>query len=469
MTKIKFGTDGWRAIIAKEYTVDNVKRVASATAKWLKSQHLRNQQVVIGYDCRFGGKLFAQESAISFCEEGFTVLLSNDFVSTPMVSLGTARLNADLGIVITASHNPPEYNGFKVKANYGGPATPAQISEIEAMIQDEVPQLKYDFAHYLADQKIKYVDLDTLYGDAVKKQFDLEAIRNANLGIAYDGMYGAGQKAVRTLLPEATLLHCDFNPSFHGTAPEPIHKNLGELSALLKENKNLTVGFANDGDADRIGMYDENGEFVDSHHLLLLLVDYLKNHKGFEGDVISTFSCTSKVEAICKEFGIKHHTTKIGFKYICDLMVEGGVNAMVGGEESGGIAIAGHVPERDGIWIALTILEYMAKSGKSLTQLIQDLYAKIGEFSVERSDLHLTDELKNKVMANCASGAYSAFGEYKIEKTEDTDGYKFHLGNSRWVMIRPSGTEPVLRTYAEAKNSKEAYEILSATEKVLLG
>ncbi|MFT6849302.1 MAG: phosphomannomutase [Sphingobacteriales bacterium] len=469
MTKIKFGTDGWRAIIAKEYTVDNVKRVASATAKWLKSQHLRNQQVVIGYDCRFGGKLFAQESAISFCEEGFTVLLSNDFVSTPMVSLGTARLNADLGIVITASHNPPEYNGFKVKASYGGPATPAQISQIEAMIQDEVPTNKFDFSHYLADQKIKYIDLDTLYGDAVKKQFDLEAIRNANLGIAYDGMYGAGQKAVRTLLPEATLLHCEFNPSFHGTAPEPIHKNLGELSALLKGNKNLTVGFANDGDADRIGMYDENGDFVDSHHLLLLLVDYLKNHKGFEGDVISTFSCTSKVEAICKQFGIKHHTTKIGFKYICDLMVEGGVNAMVGGEESGGIAIAGHVPERDGIWIALTILEYMAKSGKSLTQLIQDLYAKIGEFSVERSDLHLTDDLKNKVMANCAAGNYSAFGEYPIEKTEDTDGFKFHLGNSRWVMIRPSGTEPVLRTYAEAKNSTEAFAILAATEKILLG
>ena len=464
MVSINFGTDGWRAIIAQEYTVDNVNRVAEGTALWLKQNNFG--KVVIGHDCRFAGRLFAETTARVMGAHGIEVFLAEGYVSTPMVSLGVVKHGADLGVVITASHNPPSYNGFKLKSHYGGPTIPAEIAEVEALVPD---QARIDLPE-LEDMRqqglLHTTNLEQMYIDHVRENFDMEALGKAGPHLAYDAMYGAGQRAMRRLLPEATLLHCEENPSFMGQAPEPIHRNLGELSELLKNNQNLTVGLANDGDADRIGMYDEDGEFVDSHHILLLLLMYLHKYKNLSGKVVVTFSVTSKMRQLAKKYGLEFVQTKIGFKYIAEIMTQDDV--LVGGEESGGLAVKGHIPERDGIWIGLLILEFMAKTGKTLKALIQDVYDEIGAFAFDRDDLHLPEEQKQKVMQACASGAYSSLGSFPIVRTEDVDGYKFFLSEDSWVMVRPSGTEPVLRVYAEAPNSETARRMLDAAHQTLL-
>jgi phosphomannomutase len=279
-------------------------------------------------------------------------------------------------------------------------------------------------------------------------------------------MYGAGQNVMRRLFPEITLLHCDYNPGFDGQAPEPIHKNLTEFSELIRISEEIDCGLVTDGDADRIGLYNKKGEFVDSHHIILLLVHYLHKYKGMDGKVITTFSATSKITELAKAYGLPIEITKIGFKYICEKMVT--ENVLVGGEESGGIAIKGFIPERDGIWIGLTIWEFMAKTGKSLDELIQEVYDVVGSFAMGRIDLHITEEIKQSVLDNCKAGKYTQFGSYKIEKTEDLDGFKFLLGNGEWVMVRASGTEPVLRVYSESSTNEKATAILEATKAVLL-
>lgn len=468
MTKIKFGTDGWRAIIAQEFTVDNVQRVAYATAKWLKRNY-SSPSVVVGHDCRFAGKLFADTTARVMAHEGIKVFLAqNAFVSTPMVSLGTVNMKASAGIIITASHNPSEYNGFKIKANYGGPATPATIEEIEDGIPETVSLNLLSLGDYQKQDIIELLDLETMYCKHIENKFDMDAIRSSGLRLAYDAMYGAGQNVIRRILPETTFLHCEHNPGFDGQAPEPIHKNLSELAEIVKISENIDSALATDGDADRIGLYDAQGNFVDSHHLILLLIHYLHKHKGLKGQVITTFSCTQKIEKMCEMYGLPHTTTKIGFKYICDLIMGSKEPFLAGGEESGGIAITGHIPERDGIWIGLTIWEFMAKTGKSLQELIEEVYGVVGRFAVERNDMHLSEELKQKIITNCKAGGYSSFGSFKVTTTEDMDGWKYHLGNGEWVMIRPSGTEPVLRIYAESGSSERAFDILKETEKTLL-
>ncbi len=469
MIEIKFGTDGWRAIIAEDFTVENVKRVAYATALWLR-KHYQEPSSVVGNDCRFAGKLFADTTACVLASQGIKVYRSdNTFVSTPMVSLGTVKLQADAGIIITASHNPAEYNGYKIKASYGGPATPAMIDEVEALIPDSLNLQLKSIEEYSKEGLISFVDLESMYCDEIEANFDMEAIRNCGMNWAYDAMYGAGQNVMRRILPNANFLHCEHNPGFDGQAPEPIHRNLTEFSEVIKLSEGeIASGLATDGDADRIGLYDENGNFVDSHHILLLLIHYLSKVKNLQGEVYTTFSCTNKIQKLCDAHGINNTITKIGFKYICDLMVNSGKPFLTGGEESGGIAIAGHIPERDGIWMGLTIWECMAKTGKSLTELIEEIYSLVGTFAFERYDLHLTEELKQAIIQKCENRAFTQFDSYKVIKTEDVDGFKFHFDENSWVMIRPSGTEPVLRVYSEAPTSADAFAILDATKSTLL-
>ena len=469
MNKIKFGTDGWRAIIAEEFTVENVKRIAYATALWLR-KHYQEPSAVVGNDCRFAGKLFADTTACVLASQGIKVYRSeNTFVSTPMVSLGTVKLQADAGIILTASHNPAEYNGYKIKASYGGPATPTMIDEVEALIPDTINIQLKSVDEYSKEGLISFVDLESMYCDEIEANFDMEAIRNCGMNWAYDAMYGAGQNVMRRILPNVTLLHCEHNPGFDGQAPEPIHRNLTEFSDVIKLSEGeIASGLATDGDADRIGLYDENGDFVDSHHILLLLIHYMSKVKNQQGEVYTTFSCTNKIQKLCDAYGINNTITKIGFKYICDLMVNSGKPFLTGGEESGGIAIAGHIPARDGIWMGLTIWECMAKTGKSLTELIEEIYDLVGTFAFERYDLHLTEELKQTIIQKCENRAFTQFDSYKVIKTEDIDGFKFHFDENSWVMIRPSGTEPVLRVYSEAPTSADAFAILDATKSTLL-
>ncbi|PBQ32937.1 phosphoglucosamine mutase [Sphingobacteriaceae bacterium] len=468
MTKIKFGTDGWRAIIAQDFTVDNVARVTEATAKWMLAKE-KNPTVVLGHDCRFAGELFAETSAKVFVAAGIKVFLAKDFISTPMISLGAVRYKTTLGIIITASHNPPSYNGYKIKGAYGGPLGPDEVQEIEDAIPEKASYnwQSVDLKEAQKSGKVEIAHLEDMYIKHVEDSFDIKAIKNSNLVLAYDAMYGAGQRVIERLFPEIYKLHCDNNPGFHGQAPEPIHKNLIEFSDFIKKKGNISCGLATDGDADRIGLYDDKGNFVDSHHIILLLIHYLVKYKNMSGKVAVAFSTTVKIKNMCDYYELPMEVVKIGFKHICSIMVNEDV--LVGGEESGGIAIKGHIPERDGIWMGLTIWEFMAKTGKSLNDLIQEVYAITGTFCFDRHDLHITEEIKNKVLQNCKNGTYKEFGTYKVSRVDDLDGYKFFFDEDTWMMIRASGTEPVLRVYAEASNREIVEEILASAKKVLLG
>jgi phosphomannomutase len=462
ISPIKFGTDGWRAIIAEEFTVDNVARVSAATAMWLKT-NFEHPSVVIGHDCRFAGKLFSETTAKVMLQHGVKVYLAKGFVSTPMVSLGNVNYKSSIGVVITASHNPPDYNGFKLKGSYGGPLLPEKIEEIEAIIPDapDKTYLNVDLDKAAAAGTLVWVNLEDDYCKHAENNFDLEAIRNAPMEWAYDAMFGAGQNVMRRLLPEITFLHCDYNPSFEGQAPEPIAKNLTEFSEMIRIAENIDCGLATDGDADRIGLFDSKGNFVDSHHIILLLIHYLYKYKGLRGKVCTAFSSTVKIKKLCDYYGLELETVKIGFKYIAAIMISEDV--LLGGEESGGIAIKGHIPERDGIWMGLVIWEFMAKSGKSLDELIEEVYAITGPFSFERNDVHLPEQQKQDIIANCKARKYGSFGAHKVTEVQDLDGYKFFFNADEWVMIRPSGTEPLLRVYAEGVSKERALELIKAT------
>lgn len=465
MNEIKFGTDGWRAIIADDYTVDNVTRVAEATAIFMKERSMK--KVVIGHDCRFGGKMFAEVTARVMGTHDIEVVMGDHVASTPMISLGVRKLNADLGIVITASHNPPSYNGFKLKSSYGGPSIPADIAAVESHIPEKPMRDLVSLESMKDKGLLSYSNLEDMYYDHVMASFDINAIRKSGFGIGYDAMYGAGYLIFPRILPEAVCLHCDYNPSFYGQAPEPIERNLKPFSDMIKNDPRMQIGIANDGDADRIGMFDDAGEFVDSHHILLLLLYYLYKHKGMTGKVVTTFSVTDKMVQLAKKFGLEVEVTKIGFKYIAEIMTKEDV--LVGGEESGGLAVKGHIPERDGVWIGLMILEFMAKTGMSLKQLIQLVYDEVGTFAFDRDDLHITEQQKKDVLDKCNKDAYKHFGELEITRTEKLDGFKYYLSNDTWIMIRPSGTEPVLRVYCEAADRKIARTTLDTVRKELLG
>lgn len=467
MTKIKFGTDGWRAIIAKDFTVYNVARVAEATAMWLKKTQ-QQPVVVLGHDCRFAGPLFAETAAKVFLANGVKVHLAQGFVSTPMISLAAVKLKTHLGIIITASHNPPSYNGYKIKGHFGGPLAPEQVQEVEDMIppQAHAGWETVNLQEQTAKNMLVACDLEAMYIKHVEENFDLDAIRNSGLTFAYDAMYGAGQGVMKKLFPDMPKLHCDENPGFEGQAPEPIHKNLLPFSEFIKSNGTIASGLATDGDADRIGLYDAKGNFVDSHHIILLLIHYLVKYKGMTGKVAVAFSTSVKIKNMCAHYKLPLDVVKIGFKYICSIMVKEDV--LLGGEESGGIAIKGHIPERDGIWMGLTIWEFMAKSGKSLEQLIDEVYAITGPFCFDRNDLHIEESTKQKVLNNCKAGAYKSFGKYTVARVDDLDGFKYFFDDNNWMMIRASGTEPVLRVYAEADSREKVEDILENSKKVLL-
>lgn len=464
---IKFGTDGWRAIIAQEFTTDNVARVTYATAQWIKSFDDK-PSIAIGHDCRFAGALFVETAIKILCNEGVKVYAHKGICSTPMLSLACKQHNTSAGIVITASHNPPSYNGFKLKSNYGGPTIPSDIAKVESLIPETIDIPNVDFETYIQNGLLEYVDMETAYFNHVEASFDMNAIRNSGMVFGYDAMYGAGQNIARRLLPNNLVyLHCEHNPGFDGQAPEPIHKNLLEFSELMKKSSDLNFGFANDGDADRIGCYDGNGNFVDSHHILLLLIHYLHHYKKMTGKVVVSFTVSNKIKKLCDAYGIECIVTPVGFKYICEIMVNDDV--LVGGEESGGLAIKGHIPERDGVWIALVLMEFMAKTGKTINELIDEVYDIVGGFEYDRYDLHITEAQKQNVVKNCTEDNYKNFGQFQVLRRETIDGWKYFLNDEDWLMIRASGTEPVLRVYAQSSNSENVISILETAKSTLLG
>lgn len=463
MDTIKFGTDGWRAIIAQDYTVQNVARVSEATALWLKKQ-FESPIVVIGHDCRFGGELFTETAIRVLCSHGITVYSTRDFVSTPMVSFGVLSYKAHQGVVITASHNPPSYNGFKLKGAHGGPTPPEQIAEVESFIPDHVVPVSGSLKDFEEKGLLNYVDLTTAYETYIRSKFDIAALNRSSFHMVYDAMFGAGQDVMKRLFPRAVFLHCEQNPSFMGIAPEPLHKNLLALSETIRQTPELKFGLANDGDADRIALYDEDGKYVDSHHIILLLIHYLHKYKGLQGKVAIAASTTLRVNKLCALYGLPCEVTPIGFKYISQIMMKEDV--LVGGEESGGVSVKGHIPERDGIYDGLVIYEFMNATGKSLKALCREIYDLVGEFHYERLDLHLPEADKQRVIETCRRGIRQ-FGRFEVRDENTIDGFKYELPNDCWTMIRASGTEPLLRIYAEGNSPEEVQAILHDVRQAL--
>lgn len=464
--KVKFGTDGWRAIIAKDYTFDNLTMVTRATAQWIKEEQIGSSGVVIGHDARFMGRAFSEHVAAVFATEGIKVKMADSITTTPAVSWAALEYDA-VGIVITASHNPPNYNGFKIKAPFGGPASPDQIDAVEDRYA-EVPADYSPMSYAAACEQglVEEIALTDLFLDVLRVRLDLDAIRRSGIKVAHDPMYGASIGLVKKLLGDDMVLeiHDELNPSFHGQAPEPIAKNLGELSELIQK-EGCDVGIANDGDADRIGMYDEKGVFVNSHQILSLLTKYLSQEKGMSGDIVKTFSATDMLNRQAEKYGLDIHVKPIGFKYVAELIISGDV--LVGGEESGGLSVKGHIPERDGLYIGLLITEMMVKSGKKLSQLVAELEEEFGVHATYREDMHTTDHRKNAMMSLCKEEGLKEVAGKKVVRWDMLDGVKHLFEDGSWLLVRPSGTEPVLRIYSESRSEKEAVALVeSAVAKV---
>jgi phosphomannomutase len=457
---IKFGTDGWRAVIADDFTFDNVSAVASATARWLLAEYGPGAGVVIGHDTRFLGRSFSERVAQVFRAEGLKVVFADSVATTPAISWATEAFGLSAGIVITASHNPPEYNGFKIKAHFGGPATPEMISAVEVLIDGNYPSDLAPFDEMSQSGSISLRDVEEEYEAVLRDRLDIQAIRESGLRVAHDAMYGAGRGVIARLLGKDHVveLRSGLNPGFGGSAPEPIERNLQGLSDAVVRHR-CAVGIANDGDADRVGMYDEKGQFVSSHLLLALLLKYLHKERGLAGSVVKTFSTTHMLDRMGDAYGLDVVTTPIGFKYIASRIVEG--NVLIGGEESGGMAVKGHIPERDGIYIGLLVVEMMVRRGRRLSELVDELYDEFGGHFQYRVDAHTTDERKAGILEQLGSGrALERLAGHSVRSLETLDGFK-HILDEGWLLIRPSGTEPVLRVYSEAENADESVAIVN--------
>ncbi|MEN3040205.1 MAG: phosphoglucomutase/phosphomannomutase family protein [Bacteroidia bacterium] len=459
MKSIRFGTDGWRAVIAKDFTFDNLSRITEATASWLLA-HYSHPKVMLGYDCRFLADKFAQAVAQQLAQRGIKVYLSPSFATTPMVSFATMQHQCQLGIVLTASHNPPEYAGYKLKASYGGPAPVSILQEIEALVPDEPIEVPDRWEELSETRQLEIYDMEALYHNYIKSRFDLKALSQLPIRIGFDAMYGAGQRIFPKLLPQVERFRCEYNPSFGGINPEPIPKNLGEFARFMKE-RNLDIGFVLDGDADRIGMLGKGGNYIDAHHIILLVLHYLVRYKGEKGRVILSLSCATRVGQYAKAHGLPVEITPVGFKYIAERMQKNS-DTLLGAEESGGVAIPSHLPERDGTFIALLILQMLAETAKPLDALFQEIYEVVGAFAVDRLDWHLPEDRKQKALRALAEAPPDTFAGKVVQDIDRTDGFKLILADGEAVMLRASGTEPIMRIYAEAPTRERAEALLTA-------
>jgi alpha-D-glucose phosphate-specific phosphoglucomutase len=467
--QIKFGTDGWRGIVADDYTYENVRLACAAIAAYVLKNEDAAKGVVIGYDTRFASRRFAELAAETIAAAGIPVRLADDYTPTPALSYAVKHFGSAGGVVITSSHNPWNWNGVKYKASYGGSATPAIINSIESELKAGVKPK----AHKPA--AISETDFKKPYVEAITRFVDLDRIAKACFKFAIDVMHGAGRGMLSGIFRQRGIefveIRADANPLFPGINPEPIEPHVRALQEAVVREK-CHAGFANDGDADRIGAVDEHGGYVDSHKIYSVLLRWLLERKQWPGEVVRAFNTTRMLDRIAARHGRKLHECGIGFKFICDLMLERDI--LVGGEESGGIGITRHLPERDGILNALLLAAVMAEEGKTLAQLVAELQRDFGAHYYGRRDMHIADDLKKSAIARASNGLRS-MGRYKVERTSDLDGIKLYLdaprdnnGADAWVLLRASGTEPLLRVYCEASSPQLVEEILADAEGFVL-
>src|SRR5512133_2743984 len=461
--QIKFGTDGWRGVIADDFTFENVRRAAGAIASYVLKNEDPRKGLLIGYDTRFGSKAFAQATAETIAEAGIPVRISNDVLPTPAISYCAKAMDTAGGIMITSSHNPWSWNGVKFKAKYGGSAAPGIIKQIEGEL-GQMPRGR--------KANIEEVDFKPMYIAAITKFADLDLIGKSGFKVAGDYMYGAGRNVLGKILRVKGLvaveIRGEINPVCPGIHPEPIEPHVRALQDTVVREK-CHAGFANDGDADRIGAVSEDGAFVDAHKCYAILLWWLLEYrKQWGGAVTRAFNTTRMLDRIAKKHGRELIEHGIGFKYVCDVVMSG-KEVLIGGEESGGIGIPRHLPERDGVLNALLLANAMAESKMALGQIVAHLQKEYGAHYYGRRDLHIAEEIKQRAIRRANSGEVKQFGKYKVLRKEDLDGVKFFLdaptngnGAEAWVLLRASGTEPLLRIYCEASDQGLVNEILGA-------
>lgn len=457
MHKIKFGTDGWRAVIAEDFTFENVKIVTQAIADYLGA----GAKIVLGYDTRFLGDRFAKTIASVLTANGVNVILSDSPTSTPAVSLCIKQNGLDGGIVVTASHNPSHYNGIKFKGRYAGPADPDIISKIESRLgKSEIKQISIPDA--VDKGLLTYKNLNLAHERFLKSYLDISLLRRARYKILVDIMYGAGdhlfQKVLKNTNCKVEIIHTDNNPGFGGTQPEPIKQNLKELIKIVKRG-NYDIGLATDGDVDRIGTVDENGNFISPLKIISLLLLHLIEDKNWRGAVVKTIACSYLIDKIAQTYGLKIYETPVGFKHICKIMQSEDV--LLGGEESGGIGFKNYVPERDGTLAGLLVVEMMAQRRKPLSRILKDMQAKFGNFYQERIDLKYPNEKKKKLFNHLKNSPPHKLLDKKISYIQSYDGIKFIAEDKSWILFRASGTEPILRIYAEAHTKSALRKLLN--------
>jgi phosphomannomutase len=459
LDKIRFGTDGWRGVIGDDFTFANVRRVSSAIAEYVRAESQPARGLIVGYDTRFLSAECAQVAAEVVAAAGIPVVLADGPAPTPAVSFGVVARKAAGAIVITASHNPYRWNGVKFKAPYGGSAAPAIIRRIEAHLR----KLDRSAArpHRAKPATIQTADLVQPYIERLKSKIRLDQIRASGRRFVIDPMYGAGRGCLAGLFNEAGIacreIHSEHNPLFPGLNPEPIEPHVAELRAAVLQG-GYDAGFATDGDADRVGAIDRDGTFIDSHKIFSILLKHLVEDLGWRGEVVKTFSTTQMVAKLAHKYGLALHVTPIGFKYICELMLTWDV--LIGGEESGGIGIKGHLPERDGILNSLLLAEVMADRGKTLGELVQELSNEFGPHHYDRVDLEIEKAAAQRIVRQVAQNKLKRVAGMKVTSVEDLDGVKMWFGDSTWLLVRASGTENVLRLYAEAPSREQVRALL---------
>jgi len=470
---IRFGTDGWRAVISEEFTFANLHKVAQAIADWSLAKAALSDtppSMVVGFDTRFLSDRYAADVACILAGNGIQVYLAHADAPTPTISHAIVQRKATGGVMITASHNPPRYNGVKVKAGYGGSVSPEESRQVEAYLKANeaagVAPRMASYAEAVAGGRIQRFGPFTDYAKHLRDLVDFDILADSGLRVLVDPMYGSGRGYLRKLLAGAGVevdeIHGDLNPGFGGLHPEPIGRHLGSLQEAVGSGI-WDLGLATDGDADRLGAVASSGRFVNPHCIFALSLRYLVEQRGWQGAVVKTVSTTQMVNRLAARYGLPLHETPVGFNYISDLMLQEPV--LIGGEESGGISILGHIPEGDGILMGLLLTEVVAASGRGLDELVDELMADVGPCVYERRDVKVPPDRpydKARMVARLTASAPESLGGQDVSEVNLRDGVKFLLADDSWLLIRPSGTEPVLRIYAEGRSGEQVDALLRA-------
>jgi alpha-D-glucose phosphate-specific phosphoglucomutase len=464
MQEIRFGTDGWRAVIADDYTFDNVRAVAQAMADYLK-RHDLGHEVVIGYDTRFLSGSFAGAVAEVMAANEIRVALTTSFVPTPALSFAVRERGAGGGVMITASHNPARWNGFKVKSPEGGTASPEVTAEIEQAIPGVIAGNRVQampLGEAEAKGLVERIDAESSYLKAIREFVDMEAIRDAGLNVLVDSMFGSAQGWTVAAIGEGAThvreIHGRRNPAFPGMrAPEPIAANLTEAMEQIAQG-GFDIGLSTDGDGDRFGLIDEQGQFVTQLQTFALLVYYQLAIRQQTGPIVRSVTMTRMVDRLGEHFGSAVHETPVGFKYLGPKMIE--TNAIIAGEESGGSAVRGHIPERDGVLAGLFMLDFVARTGKRPSQLLEDLYELVGRHEYDRVDVTVREDEKDAIRERVATAEPKTIAGLAVTGKDELDGFRFTLEGGWWLLLRFSGTEPLLRIYAEMPSMEQVQEAL---------